>query len=200
MSTAVRPYVPADLDALALTLAKAFADDPIFEFLVPGVAPADRVSRIAPFFRVDVRQRAKHDRGAWTAAGHEGGALWAPPNTWRMGIGDGLTQGWPLIRASRGRTLLRLLGMFEVEKVHPKEPHWYLAVLGTDPAHQGKGVGTAVLAPMLEHCDREGIPAYLESSKPQNVPYYERFGFEVTGEVTIPRGGPTMPLMWRDPQ
>lgn len=199
MSTAVRPYQPADLDGLALALAKAFADDPIFEFLVPDVAPADRVPKLARFFRVDVQQRARHD-GVWTAAGFEGGALWAPPGRWRTGVREGLAQGWPLIRATRGRTLRRLLGMFEVEKAHPRPPHWYLAVLGTDPAHQGRGVGTAVLAPMLERCDREGVPAYLESSKLGNVPYYERFGFKVMGEVTIPRGGPTLPLMWRDPQ
>jgi GNAT superfamily N-acetyltransferase len=199
MSTAVRPLEPTGVDALAVTLAKAFADDPVFEFLVPGIEPAARVPLITPFFRIDIRQRMRHP-GVFTTDGHEGGALWAPPNTWRVGVRDGMVQGWPLIRASRGRSLLRILGMFEIEKAHPKEPHWYLAVLGTDPAHQGKGIGASLLGPMLERCDREGIPAYLESSKLGNVPYYERFGFKVTGEVNVPRGGPTLPLMWRDPQ
>ena len=79
------------------------------------------------------------------------------------------------------------------------EPHWYLAILGTDPPHQGKGVGGALLAPVLTRCDTEGTGAYLESSKPDNVPYYERFGFRVSGQIDMP-DGPTMWPMWRDPQ
>jgi GNAT superfamily N-acetyltransferase len=197
--TDVRLLEPMDLDAAAATLARAFADDPVFDFLVPGVEPAARVPMITPFFRIDIRQRMRHP-GCWTAHAHEGAALWAPPGTWKVGARDGMVQGWPLVKASRGRSLLRILSMFEVEKVHPRQPHWYLAVLGTDPEHQGKGVGAALLAPILERCDAEGIPAYLESSKLANVPYYERFGFRVQREITIPRGGPTMPLMWREPQ
>ena len=79
--------------------------------------------------------------------------------------------------------------------------HLYLAVLGTEPAAPGPGrrVG-AVLAPGLELCDREGLPAYLESSKESNVGFYARFGFRVTEEVRMPRGGPTVWLMWRDPR
>jgi GNAT superfamily N-acetyltransferase len=71
--------------------------------------------------------------------------------------------------------------------------------LGTDPAAQGQGVGAALLAPILARCDAEGIPAYLESSKDRNVPYYQRFGFEVTGEIQL-RGGPKVWPMWRTPQ
>jgi predicted N-acetyltransferase YhbS len=87
-----------------------------------------------------------------------------------------------------------------IERVHPTEPHWYLAVLGTDPAHQGKGIGGALQRVVLDRCDREGVPAYLESSKESNVPYYERFGWRVTSELTLPKGGPTLYLMWREPQ
>jgi predicted N-acetyltransferase YhbS len=86
-----------------------------------------------------------------------------------------------------------------MDKTHPREPHWYLAVLGTDPPHQGKGVGAALMTPVLARCDAEGTGAYLESSKPDNVPYYERFGFRVTGQIDMPKG-PTMWPMWRDPQ
>ena len=51
----------------------------------------------------------------------------------------------------------------------------------------------------LSRCDAEHAPAYLESSKPDNVPYYERFGFEVTGEIVVPNG-PTLIPMWRRPR
>ena len=59
---------------------------------------------------------------------------------------------------------------------------------------------TAVLSPSVARCDAAGEPAYLESSKERNVPFYERHGFKVTREVTISGGGPTLWLMWRDPR
>ena len=55
----------------------------------------------------------------------------------------------------------------------------------SDPAHQGTGIGTALLEPVLATCDRDGVPAYLESSKEANVPYYERFGWKVTAKASI---------------
>jgi GNAT superfamily N-acetyltransferase len=69
-------------------------------------------------------------------------------------------------------------------------------VLGTDPRYQGKGIGSALLAPVLEQCDAEGLPAYLESTKERNVPFYARHGFEVTESFRV-GGGPTVWGMWR---
>lgn len=86
-----------------------------------------------------------------------------------------------------------------VERRHPpKPPHRYLATLGTEPDAQGRGLGTAALAPVLEECDRDGVGAYLESSKESNIDYYVRFGFRVTEEMKLPRG-PSLWPMWRDP-
>jgi predicted N-acetyltransferase YhbS len=89
--------------------------------------------------------------------------------------------------------------MQAVERKHPKAPHYYLATLGTEPDFQRKGVGSAVMQPVLDRCDADGVPAYLESSKEVNVPYYRRHGFEVTDELKLP-DGPTLWLMWREPQ
>jgi predicted N-acetyltransferase YhbS len=85
-----------------------------------------------------------------------------------------------------------------IEKAHPKEPHYYLAILGTRPDRQSRGTGSALMRPVLEKCDADGIPAYLESSKEQNIAFYARFGFEVTGEIQLPNG-PTLWPMWRNP-
>jgi ribosomal protein S18 acetylase RimI-like enzyme len=70
-----------------------------------------------------------------------------------------------------------------MDKYHPKESHWYLPLIGVDPSHQGKGVGSALMKHALAACDRDGIIAYLESSNPRNVSLYERHGFEVIGEI-----------------
>lgn len=94
------------------------------------------------------------------------------------------------------RTGIRLLDL--VERSHPTEPHWYLAVLGVDPRHQGRGLGRALVQPVLDQCDRAVLPAYLETQKPENLPFHERFGFRVTDEISVP-GSPPVWLMWRDP-
>jgi predicted N-acetyltransferase YhbS len=96
-----------------------------------------------------------------------------------------------------GSSLQRGLVVEEMMKeVHPEEPHWYLAIIGSDPNVRGKGYGQALMRSRLDRCDAEHAPAYLESSNPDNVPYYQRFGFEVTGEIAVP-DGPTLIPMWR---
>lgn len=98
-------------------------------------------------------------------------------------------------RALAGRDLTELM-----KREHPEEPHWYLAVIGSDPSVRGQGFGQALMRSGLDRCDAEHAPAYLESSKEANVPYYERFGFAVTGELVVPDGGPTLWKMWRNPR
>lgn len=86
-----------------------------------------------------------------------------------------------------------------MHEAHPAEPHWYLPAVGTDRGLQGMGVGSALLRQQLADCDRLGQPAYLESSNITNVPFYEKLGFRVTGELLLPNGGPTLWPMWRGP-
>lgn len=71
----------------------------------------------------------------------------------------------------------------QMEKFHPTEPHWYLPMIGVDPAHQGAGIGSALMTEGLKAVDRDGLIAYLESSNPKNIPLYQRHGFEVIGEI-----------------
>jgi ribosomal protein S18 acetylase RimI-like enzyme len=106
----------------------------------------------------------------------------------------------PAIRVFGRRLPLALRSRMRMEGLHPSKPdHWYLAVMGVDPEWQGRGVGTALMRPGLEQLDAEGIPAYLESSTPRSRELYRRNGFEVTGEFNLPRGGPPIWQMWRDP-
>ena len=126
-----------------------------------------------------------------------GAALWDPPGQWKTSRIDEL-RAMPGLILAFGASLRRGLEVTELMKeAHPEEPHWYLAVIGSDPAVRGKGFGQALMQSRLDRCDAEHAPAYLESSNPDNVPYYQRFGFEVTGEIKLPDGGPSLVPMWR---
>ena len=96
---------------------------------------------------------------------------------------------------------MRLIRGFDALKSnHPVEPHYYLYLLGVRPDRQSHGLGSALLRTMLERCDREQMPAYLEASSPRNIPLYLRHGFRVIREFQFGPGGPLLAAMWREPQ
>jgi len=188
---------PTDVEALEDVLQAAFWDDPVMTFLFPD-APS-RARRSARLFRALLHRHYLPMRTVWTTADQTGAALWAPPGHWKLPTAQ-VVRSLPAVAMSLGRHAPRSLRfMDEIDRIHPGDPHWYLGVLGTDPPHQGRGIGSALMAPVLTRCDAEGVPAYLESSKQSNVAFYARHGFAVVGEVQ-PRGGPTLYRMWREPQ
>jgi ribosomal protein S18 acetylase RimI-like enzyme len=195
----VRKATEADVDALARSLARAFHDDPVISWMIPD---DEKRLRLGPFgFGTWLKSIYMPKGEVYTDAARSGGALWAPPGKWRMSVGLQVRLAPRMLRLfGLRRTPLILRGLAVLDKSHPDDqPHYYLGILGTDPAQQGKGVGSALLQPILERCDNEGLGAYLESSKESNIPFYRRHGFEVTGEVHMPDGPPLWP-MWRDPQ
>ncbi len=177
-------------------LARAFRDDPIHRWMLPTEQQWRWGSR--RLFASLVRDVAPRS-GAFTSPGLEGAALWFQPGRPTPGLRSWL-EGAAVILLSvgmHGRVVAR--GLSRLERRRPAEPHWYLSVLGTDPVHQGKGVGSTLLAPVLERCDRDGVLAYLESSKLGNIPFYERHGFVVTEEIAMP-DGPKVWGMAREPR
>jgi len=158
-----------------------------------------RPAILREFFDVSVR-RVYLDKGE-TYVCHDGGAaaLWAPPGTWKVSTLEIVRNGPRLARVMGRRLVLGLRAMNLVERKHPREPgHYYLAVLGTDPDHQNRGLGSALLSSMLSRADGEGVPSYLEASSENNKRLYERHGFRVVEAVPIPGGGPPVWRMWRD--
>jgi GNAT superfamily N-acetyltransferase len=128
--------------------------------------------------------------------GYESAAIWRPPGKWNIPVWQYLTNG-PEFLALFGTDALRVMMiMDQIEKMHPREPHWYLQAIGTDPDKQGKGYGGVAMRHQLAIADKELLPAYLESSKEKNIPIYASFGFEVTGEIRI-KNGPVIFPMWR---
>jgi ribosomal protein S18 acetylase RimI-like enzyme len=195
--TTVRTATRDDVDAVAASMARAFADDPVMRYVFGDRHDIER--RLTTFFAVDAERHLRAGHDLYTTDERTAAAYWAPPGEWRTPMRHFLRSAPVMLRLIGRRLFPALAGLQQVEKRHPEEPHWYLAALGTDPAHQGKGHGGAVIAPVLDRCDEEGLPAYLESSKERNVPYYRRFGFEVTEEIPFGKG-PTLWGMWRDPR
>jgi len=200
------PFVPhptleeladGNVEALARVLARAFHDDPIQAWLFPD--PASRARRQEIMFRSEVRDLGLHHGEVGVPPSGGAVAIWYAPGRWRATLVSQLRQSIPMMRAF-GRRLLPVLPVVRtIEDVHPTEPHWYLDWVGVDPARRGEGLSSAVIRPVLDRCDREGLPAYLVSSKTENIPIYEHFGFRVTRQIDPPGGCPPLWSMWRDP-
>jgi GNAT superfamily N-acetyltransferase len=204
-SVAARPATRADIKALSVTLGRAFLDDPVMCWMLPD---ADlRRRRLHRLFAALTRYHHLSRGGAEVAPdgdGIGGAALWDPPGQWEHTRAEEL-RAMPRLLLAFGTSLRKGLEITELmKKAHPEEPHWYLAVIGSDPAVRGKGFGQVLMRSRLDRCDAEHAPAYLESSNPDNVPYYQRFGFEVTGEIELPGrdgvAGPSLVPMWRSPR
>ena len=83
----------------------------------------------------------------------------------------------------------------QMDAAHPLVPIWYLAILGVDLALQGHGLGAVLMAHVLETVDGDHVPAYLDSSNPRNVPFYERHGFTVVGEARAGTAPPVISML-----
>ena len=197
----MRPARRIGVEALARTLARAFQDDPVFCWLQPD--PGRRAAALPGFFGAMARHHFLGGGGVEVATSESvvgAAAMWDPPGRWTQRPREQIAMLPAVVRAFRGRLgAARALGE-QMKAAHPEEPHWYLAMIGSDTAVRGAGYGNALMRSRLDRCDAEGAPAYLESSNPDNIPYYIRFGFEVTGEIAAPGGGPPLWPMWRRPR
>lgn len=197
----VRSARRSDVAALAQVLGRAFYDDPVMCWLQPD--SARRAAALPGFFGAVTRHHFLAGRGVEVALSESGvgaAALWDPPGGWAQTPREQLAMLPAVFRAFRGRLGVARALSDEMKVSHPEEPHWYLAMIGSDPRVRGGGYGNALLRSRLDRCDAEGAPAYLESSNPDNIGYYTRFGFEVTGEISAPGGGPSLWPMWRRPR
>lgn len=193
----VRQARPDEWRRLGYVLSDAFQDDPVWSWICPN--PERRRRHLPAVFAQVVRARVRHGWG-WTTDGIHGAAAWAAPDRWKTRPFEAARIGPPILRAIGPHDLrMRLAALASLERHHPRDLHWYLEILGSDPTMRGQGIGGSLMVPTLERCDRGGMPAYLESSKEENIPFYERFGFRVTGELHMVPGAPTMWAMWRDP-
>jgi ribosomal protein S18 acetylase RimI-like enzyme len=197
--SSVRKAALADTPRLAQTLASAFQDDPVIAWIFPDQHHRRRV--LPAFMEFRLRKLAFPHDEVWMTADRAAAAVWLPPpGRWQLPLFQRLRLLPGLVRFLGRRTASILGGLERMEARHPHNPpHWYLFILGTEPAAQGRGLGSALLAHMLARLDADQMPAYLESSSERNLAWYGRHGFKVTNEVAIPGGPPIWP-MWREPR
>ncbi|HXE43982.1 MAG TPA: GNAT family N-acetyltransferase [Conexibacter sp.] len=186
----LRTATAQDVTRLAGAMAEAFYDDPVFGWLMPD--GERRLGRLRRFYRVELHHVGLARGQAWTSGELAGAAISAPPGAWRVPLRAMLLQG-SLFGLHVARAV-RLLGA--IERRHLREPHHYFAHIGVAPAAQGQGLGSRLMRPTLDRCDREGIPAYLEASSERNATLYERLGFRLIRELAV-GDSPPLRLMVR---
>jgi GNAT superfamily N-acetyltransferase len=193
-----RRATPDDHEAAAEALALAFVDDPGWAHVLP--ASESRGERLLRFFTAEIENVVPEYRELWVTDDGGGAALWGRPGRWRVPFTRTARPLPSMIEVFGRRLGLALWSQLRFERRHPPRPeHWYLHYIGVEPRRQGRGVGARLLAPVLELCDGNGTPAYLESSSERNRVLYERHGFELMDTFPLPMGGPPIREMWREP-
>jgi GNAT superfamily N-acetyltransferase len=190
------------LNASIAVATRAFWNDPMFNFFTPDLLVQHK--NLVGFFAAGIHDCAEHGE-VWVATSETtlaGVAAWLPPGVFpatggTRALRQGLRVAPTIVRSPRRRTAYRMMN--EMTARHPHDEHWYLMILGTDPLYQGRGVGTALIEPVLERADETGVAAFLETQKESNLAYYQRFGFEVSDTFSVD-DSPPLWQMRREPR
>ncbi|MCX5073431.1 GNAT family N-acetyltransferase [Streptomyces sp. NBC_00513] len=192
----IRQADRSDRDAVARLLDEAFREDPVSCWVFPD--PGHRATVHGKFLGVFVDVALADGRIDYATDG-SAAALW-------LRIPAGEPEGEDEVPA-RMRAVAdpdnercELVGRLTGEAHPTSEEHEYLLMIAVAPDRQGEGLGTELMRPVLERCDREGLPAYLEASSERSKGLYERLGWEFTGAAVRLPEGPLMWPMWRKPR
>ena len=192
-TSAVYPIDPASAEAAFAVIVLAFAADPAARWSWPR--PEDYL-RNMPLLARTFGGKSFTLGTADAIDDLAGVALWLPP-----GVASDKEALGALFECTAPAAIQQdLAGVFEqMASFHPHEPHWYLPLIGVDPARQGQQLGDKLMAHALARCDADRLPAYLESSNPRNLGFYQRHGFEMLGKIHV-GSSPTIVPMLRKPR
>lgn len=190
--SAVTALEGAAVPSAAAVLARAFEHDPMFRYIFPSSATRNR--SLQRFFRPGLRYGVAYGV-VHTTSSLAGTALWLTPEHPDLTLRGMLRSGMLLLPLTLGVAAFRRFVAFVSygEAIHKRsihEPHWYLLNLGVDPDYQGRGIGSALLQPVLARADARQQPCYLETNTEPNLRFYRRHGFEVAHHGRVPNGGP----------
>ena len=187
----VRAMSADDEFAAMATVVLAFAADPVTRWTWPH--SHQYLAAMPRFVRAFGGSAFTHG-GAYCTSKYTGAALWLPPGVHpdEGALGELMTSTASAAAREEGPAIFGLM-----TKYHPPEPHWYLPLIGVDPAHQSKGHGDALMRYALERCDRDKVPAYLESTNPRNISLYQRHGFKAVGTIQVGSSPTLVPMLRR---
>ena len=176
-----------------ISMVLGFSSDPVMRWLYPN--PASYLEHF-PEFVGAFGGRAFAYGSAYYTEDFLGAALWLPPS-----VEADAERFVELIQRSVDEAKQRIVfeTLQQMEAFHPTEPCWYLAMIGVDPVHQRRGLGSALMREVLDDCDRQNLPAYLESTNPRNLTLYERHGFHRLGIIDTGEAPPLTPML-REPR
>ena len=185
------PLAPDDLPATAHALARAFRDNAGFVHGLRGAEADAREKKLVRMMRSFAKACARYG-DATVVRDHDGAiggaALAYPPGAFPLSFVGWLRNGWGALTVGPLHTIRLARIEAYMGKRHERERHWYLFVLGVDPAHQGTGMGGALLRRLCERADAEGVVSFLETDEERNVGLYRRFGYEIVEENDTPFG------------
>jgi len=186
----IRPD-PARRSQAGAVLARAFHNDPLYVVVMPN---EDRRATALLWLFDRVVHYALLYGQVYVTPALEGVACWLPPGQCKLTLPRLVRSGLHATPFRMGWTAYRRFDacMSYSDRLHERhapESHWYLWAIGVDPPHQGKGIGSKLLAPILERADAERTACYLETGTEGNVRFYEKHGFKVVGEGQAPRLG-----------
>lgn len=184
----VRQATAADVEELSLLLQQAFKENPFHRWLY--ASEDDWKGKSHRSFAVVLRPRIRKGT-VWTTQERIGAALWDAPGT-TPGVLSQLSLGLKMLPLLGARLPEAARAMRVIADMRSREPHWYLAVLATRVDSQRRGFGALLLSHTLHKADEAGVPVCTETSDPRNLPFYKRFGFVVSDEVTVSNG----PVVW----
>lgn len=181
----------SDLPALSQTLANAFAQDPFHGW---AIATASARRRRSPRFYAAMMAREIGRGKVLMTDGGEATAIWHDSES-SSGVLREVRFSLRMIEILRHRLPVVGIGTALTSRYHPNTPHWFLVVLGVDVNHQRRGHGRTLMEPILQLCDADRKPAYLEASTTANVEYYRQFGFEVVRPYRLLFGPTIYPMI-----
>ena len=190
-----------DAQKTGAVMRDAFFNEPNFVYILPD--SKKRHEALTWFFGTFVPSLGFEKGKVYGAENAEGQAVWTRPDS-HIGFLASLRAGFfslPFHFGVDGLVRSMTLGKHveALRKSAAPESHWYLMALGVAPAAQGRGVGSALLRPLLAQADEEGRPCYLDTFNERNLAFYSRYGFEVAQEARV-EDGPAFWGMVRQPK
>lgn len=198
------PIAEEQILAAGEVLARAFFNDPLCVYTQPDLDA--RRNQFTWFFTQFVREGVTQG-GVYTNTPidqPDGIAVWTPPQATEPAVELTVKSEMDQMEQRFGsEAYYRFTDTYRhFEHIHHQSmtgPHWYLALLGVSPHCQGQGIGSALLTPILQRADQEGLPCYLETFVSANVPFYEHRGFQVVDAGAEPQSQVAFWAMKREP-